>query len=175
MTFSIFKLFDKKFWRSLNEEVDLSTEVSSEIKNPKENEKRDKEVIEKEKFSEEKHVLNETPHRIFVLSVLAIALSCFALSFSVFRAPEVHFVVVDMNKLLRQKAAILVSEKAKNAQKGQDNNDSGDLSPQLETEARLIRATIERYAAANKVIVVAKGAVVGGTIKEVTDEIEALL
>ena len=102
--------------------------------------------------------------------MLAIGLSFLALSFSVFNSPKANFVVVDMAKLLRQKAATLVSGKEQKVAGGMS-----DVSPELAREAVLIRASIERYAAANKVIVVAKGAVFGGNVKEVTDEIESLL
>ena len=112
----------------------------------------------------------ETQHRIFVLSMLAIVLSCLALSMSIFKTPKAQFVVVDMALLLRKKAATLVSEK-----KHKIEGERGDASPELAHEARKIRTTIEHYAASNKVIVVAKGAVFGGNVKEVTDEIEILL
>ena len=119
---------------------------------------------------QEEDAPNETQHRIFVLSMLAIALSCLALSLEVFKSPKADFVVVDMAKLLRLKAATLVSSRGQKAEEG-----ALDASPELAREAVLIRAMIERYAASNKVIVVAKGAVFGGNVKEVTDEIEMLL
>ena len=179
MTLPIFKLFDKESWYSLNEGTALSTEMKNTNKRSNngtiEKETGEKGMLKEEKLAEEKFALNDTSHRIFVLSVLAIVLSSFAISFSIFKVSEVNFGGVDMGKLLRKKAAALVSEKAQKEQKGQDKSDPVDFSPQLEIEARLIRSTIERYAAVNKVIVVVKGAVIGGNVKEVTDEIETLL
>lgn len=158
MDLNVFKLFDKNTRR---EEHDASVDTIKVYGSLLAHGIKDNEQEEERK---------ETHHRIFVLSMLAIALSFLALSFSVFNSPKVNFVVVDMAKLLRHKAATLVSGKEQKVVGGMS-----DVSPELAGEAVLIRASIERYAAANKVIVVAKGAVFGGNVKEVTDEIETLL
>ena len=164
MNFNVFKLFDKKNHREeqkgphehmSNEHVRVYDSLPTQ---------------RKKRNEQEKDAPNETQHSIFVLSMLAIALSCLALSLEVFKSPKAHFVVVDMAKLLRLKAATLVSSRGQKAEEG-----ALEASSELAREAVLIRATIERYAASNKVIVVAKGAVFGGNVKEVTDEIETLL
>lgn len=154
---------------------------------------------------------NDTHHRLFILSVLAVVMSTLALLLSVFKTPlsspvGVHsfglnagdreFVVVDMAKLLRKKASTLVFDKGqrpstaagnipinntpeatnpKNIPGATNPTDLPDASPKVAGEARAIRSTLERYAAANKVIVVAKGAVFGENMREVTDEIDSLL
>lgn len=163
MNFNVFKLFDKENRR---EEPKGSYEHIPEEHVGV----YDSLLTHEKKSNEQEEELKETQHRMFVLSMLAITLSCLALSLGVFRAPKAHFVVVDMAKLLRLKAATLVSEKEQRVPGGMS-----DVSPELAREAVLIRASIERYAAVNKVIVVAKGAVFGGNVKEVTDEIETLL
>ena len=164
MNFNVFKLFDKKNHRE--EQKGPHEHMSNEHVRV-----YDSLPTQREKGNEqEEDAPNETQHRIFVLAMLAIALSCVALSFTVFKSPKAHFVVVDMAKLLRLKAATLVSSRGQKAEEG-----ALEASSELAREAVLIRATIERYAATNKVIVVAKGAVFGGNVKEVTDEIEMLL
>ncbi len=163
MNFNVFKLFDKENRREEpkgSHEHRFDEQIT--IHDPLRTQRR--------KRNEQEEAPHETQHRIFVLSMLAIALSCVALSFTVFKSPKAHFVVVDMAKLLRLKAATLVSSRGQKAEE-----DTLDASSELAHEAALIRATIERYAASNKVIVVAKGAVFGGNVKEVTDEIETLL
>ncbi|MDP5012433.1 MAG: type-F conjugative transfer system protein TrbI [Alphaproteobacteria bacterium] len=158
MNLNVFKVFDKDTRRSERDIYDEKTKEYGSL------------LTYGDKDNEQEEERKETQHRIFVLSMLAIALSFLALSFSVFNSPKANFVVVDMAKLLRQKAATLVSGKEQKVAGGMS-----DVSPELAREAVLIRASIERYAAANKVIVVAKGAVFGGNVKEVTDEIETLL
>ena len=164
MNFNVFKLFNKEKRRK--EPKGSYEHIPEEHVGV-----YDSLTTQREKRNEqEEDAPNETQHRIFVLSMLAIALSCLALSLEVFKSPKAHFVAVDMAKLLRLKAATLVSSRGQKAEEG-----ALDTSSELAREAVLIRATIERYAATNKVIVVAKGAVFGGNVKEVTDEIENLL
>lgn len=107
---------------------------------------------------------NDTEHRLFVLSVLAIVISGVALGFATFKTARPAFVVVDMNQLLRKKAASIVETQ-------QDPKEEVKIL----TEARRIREKIEQFAAENKVIVAAKGAVFGDNLREVTDEISAML
>jgi hypothetical protein len=113
----------------------------------------------------------DTKAYVFYLSVLAIVLSCAALFMvskgSSFTSP--NFVVVDMNQLLRQKAAALVHT---NKELGSED---GKKEMQLESYAKHIRQVIENYASENKVIVVAKGAVFGKELVEVTDAISSRL
>jgi hypothetical protein len=106
----------------------------------------------------------DTEHRIFVLSVLAIVVSAIALGFATFKTAKPAFVVVDMNRLLRKKAASIVETQ-------QDPKEEVKILK----EARRIREKIDRFAVENKVVVVAKGAVFGGNLREVTDEISAML
>jgi hypothetical protein len=112
----------------------------------------------------------DTKAYVFYLSVLAIVLSCAALFMaskgSSLTSP--NFVVVDMNQLLRQKAATLVKSKGL---EGED--DKRDM--QLESHAKRIREVIENYASEHKVIVVSKGAVFCGELKEVTDAVSSRL
>ncbi len=112
----------------------------------------------------------DTKGYVFYLAVLAIVLSCAAL-FMVSKGsalPGPNFVVVDMGQLLRQKAASLVTSKGL---EGEDDK----REMQLESYAKRIRAVIESYAAEHKVIVVAKGAVFGKELVEVTDVISRRL
>ncbi len=106
----------------------------------------------------------DTEHRIFVLSVLAIVVSAIALGFATFKTAKPAFVVVDMNQLLRKKAASIVETQ-------QDPKEEVKILK----EARRIREKIEQFAVENKVVVAVKGAVFGGNLREVTDEISAML
>ena len=115
---------------------------------------------------------HETEQRTFYLSVLAFLFSCAAFAVSGVNqvSSRLHhqIVVVDMNQLLRQKAAAIV---------GQETETAADAKTALKRaeQARQIRAQIDAYAAKNHVIVATKGAVFGAHLKEVTDDIRALL
>ena len=112
----------------------------------------------------------DTQQRVFYLVVLAIVLSCAALFMAskTSSSTSPNFVVVDMNQLLRQKAASLVKSKGL---EGEDDK----REMQLESYAKRIREVIENYASENKVTVVSKGAVFGGGLKEVTDAVSSRL
>ena len=117
---------------------------------------------------------SETGHRLFVLSVLAIIISAFALGFAAFKSPKQNWVIVDMNQLLRQKAVSLVEEK-RDVLEQREGESALKRAQDVQKEAKVIREKIEKFAANNKVIVIAKGAVFGGNLREVTDEIAATL
>jgi hypothetical protein len=113
----------------------------------------------------------DTKGYVFYLAVLAIFLSSMALLTAGFKgstASQNTFVVVDMNQLLRQKAASLVQSKGLEGE-----GDKREM--QLESYAKHIRQVIERYASENKVIVASKGAVFGKELEEVTDVIRSRL
>ena len=114
---------------------------------------------------------SETQKRVFSLAVLAIVLSTGALIMAGLKRPlplVSQVVMVDVNQLLRLKATALLSEK------GFDPHDDKN-SLRLAEQARVIRSLIEKYAADRGVIVVAKGAVFGKDIVDVTDDLSSLL
>lgn len=115
---------------------------------------------------------SESDQRTFYLAVFALLLSCVSFGVCGFNTTSSslhkHIVVVDMNKLLRQKAAAIVHQQSKASAEA-------ETELKLAEHARQIRAKIDAYAANNQVIVVAKGAVFGAHLKEITDAIAVLL
>lgn len=113
----------------------------------------------------------QTQKRTFYLSVFAILMSCLTLVQVGLKPSDFlqqQIVTVDMNQLIRLKASSLMKEK--------DQEVSETMKHiHMDEQARNIRLHINTYAKANNVIVVAKGAVFGSTIKDVTDDIAATL
>lgn len=112
----------------------------------------------------------ETEIHIFRLSVLAIFLSLSAVLFSFFKShPSMPYqiVCVDMNQLLRQKASEIVEKQSKMS--------SSENDMKVKEQAKAIRSCIDRYADQHNVIIVAKGYVFGSYVKDITDDVRALL
>jgi hypothetical protein len=108
---------------------------------------------------------------IFYLSLIAILFSFAAFGIVGFKgssSPQLQIVIVDMNKLLLQKAYALVH-------KGDSPLTEEKKAMEIQEHARKIKANIENYANANHVIVAVKGTLFGADVKEVTDDISALL
>ncbi len=130
-----------------------------------------KEPIERSSPDDDSKKGTETEQRIFYLAVCAFLFSAaaFAVSGVKVTASASHQIVeVDMNQLLRQKAADIVKQ-----QSGQPSESETEF--RIAEQARQIRALIDAYAVEHHVIVVSKGAVFGANLKDVTNEISALL
>lgn len=130
-----------------------------------------KEPIELLSSDDDSKKVTETEQRTFYLAVLALLFSfaSFAVSgFKVSTSSTHQMVVVDMNQLLRQKAADIVKQQS-------EKTSDSTMELKLVEQARHVRTLIEEYAAKNNVIVAAKGAVFGSNLKDVTHEISAQL
>ena len=115
--------------------------------------------------------VSKNDQRIFYLAVIAILFSFSAFAFSGFNYKSVHqssFVVVDVNQLLRQKATEIVKNNT-------DKKSDAHNEIQVAEQAKRIRGVIEAYAREHNLIVLMKGTVFGTDVREVTDDIRALL
>jgi hypothetical protein len=114
---------------------------------------------------------HQTQQRTFYLSLAALLFSCGAFALNGLKPIDSfqnNIVIVDLNQLLRQKASALIQSKSM-----EESDVKRDL--QLAEQARQIRAQIENYAKSNNVTVLSKGAVFGSNIRDVTDELAAIV
>lgn len=139
---------------------------------PKRNSKKNIALIPQEDPSPMRDVpSSEGLNHSFILSVLALVISASSLFLCSYMSAKQTLVTVDMTQLLHTKATSIVgSTKNKEDQRG-----SSEQALQLAKEAQNIRKTIENYADAHQVVVVAKGAVFSTLVHDITGEIDALL